>query len=39
MKKSRVVILKQLIVKNNKIDKYNFEKNHVREYCSNPQCF
>jgi len=41
---SKVVILNQLNIKNNKIDKENFEKNynkknHVGEYCSNPQCF
>jgi hypothetical protein len=43
MKKSTVVILNQLNIKNNKIDKDNFEKNHkknhVGEHCSNPQCF
>ena len=25
-------------IKNNKIDKDNFEKNHVEEHCSNLQC-
>jgi hypothetical protein len=44
MRKSTVVILNQLNIKNNKIDKDNFKKNHnkknyVEEYCSNPQCF
>jgi hypothetical protein len=44
MRKSTVVILNQLNIKNNKIDKDNFEKiitkkNHVWEHCSNPQCF
>jgi hypothetical protein len=39
MRKSTVVILNQLNIKNNKIDKDNFEKNHVGEHCSNPQCF
>ena len=38
MRKSTVVILNQLIIKNNKINKDNFEKNHVEEYCSNPRC-
>jgi hypothetical protein len=37
MRKSTVVILNQLNIKNNKIDKDNFEKinkkNHVVEYC------
>ena len=42
MRKSTVIILNQLNIKNNKIDKDNFEKyhnkkkNHVGEYCSNP---
>jgi hypothetical protein len=44
MRKFAVVILNQLNIKNNKIDKYNFEKiitkkNHVGEHCSNSQCF
>jgi len=46
MTKSTVIILNQLNIKNNKIDKDNFFKkkiitkqNHVREHCSNPQCF
>ena len=44
MRKSTVVIVNQLNIKNNKINKDNFEKNHnkknhVGEYCSNPQCF
>jgi len=44
MRKSTVVILNQLNIKNNKIDKDNFEKiitkkNHVWEHYSNPQCF
>jgi hypothetical protein len=44
MRKSTVVIFNQLNIKNNKIDKDNFEKNrnkknHVRKYCSNQQCF
>jgi hypothetical protein len=43
MRKSSVVILNQLNIKNNKIDKENFEKNHnknhVEEHCSNPHCF
>jgi hypothetical protein len=39
MRKYTVVILNQLNIKNNKIDKDNFKKNHVREHCSNPQCF
>ena len=41
--KFTVVILSQLNIKNNKIDKENFEKNHkkihVGKHCSNPQCF
>jgi len=44
MRKSTVVVLNQLNIKNNKIDKDNFEKhhnkkNHVGKHCSNPQCF
>ena len=44
MRKSTVVILNQFNIKNNKIDKDNFEKNNkkkksCREHCSNPQCF
>ena len=44
MSKSTVVILNQLNIKNNKIDKDNFEKNHnkknhVGEHYTNPQCF
>ena len=44
MRKFIVVILNQLNIKNNKIDKDNFEKNHnkkksCREHYSNPQCF
>ena len=44
MRKSTVVILNQLNIKNNKTDKNNFEKNHnkknhVGKHCSNPQCF
>ena len=44
MRKSTVVILNQLNIKNNKIDKDNLKKNHnkknhVGEHCSNPQCF
>jgi hypothetical protein len=31
MKKSTVVILNQLNIKNNKIDKDNFEKNHNKK--------
>jgi hypothetical protein len=31
MRKSKVVILNQLNIKNNKIDKDNFEKNHKRK--------
>ena len=39
-----VVILNQLNIKNNKIDKDNFEKNHnktnhVGKNCSNQRCF
>jgi hypothetical protein len=40
MRKYTVVILNQLNVKNNKIEKDNFKKNykknHVGKYCSNP---
>jgi hypothetical protein len=43
MRKYTVVILNQLNIKNNKIDKDNFEKNHkknhVGKHCSNLQCF
>jgi hypothetical protein len=43
MRKSTVVILNQLNIKNNKIDKDNFEKNHKKNHIwkhySNPQCF
>jgi hypothetical protein len=44
MRKSKVVILNQLNIKNNKIDKDNFEKNYnkknyVEEHHSNPHCF
>jgi hypothetical protein len=44
MRKFIVVILNQFNIKNNKIDKDNFEKNHnkkksCREHYSNPQCF
>ena len=44
MRKYTVVILNQLNIKNNKIDKDNFKKNHNKkkscgEHCSNPQCF
>jgi hypothetical protein len=44
MRKFTVIILNQLNIKNNKIDKDNFEKNynkknHVGEHCSNSQCF
>jgi len=40
-----IVILNQLNIQKNKIDKDNFEKNHkkkknhVERHCSNPQCF
>jgi hypothetical protein len=38
-----IVILNQLNIKKNKIDKDNFEKNHKKKpcgkHCSNPQCF
>jgi len=42
--KYTIVILNQLDIKNNKIDKDNFKKNHNKkkscaEHCSNPQCF
>jgi hypothetical protein len=44
MRKSTVVILNQFNIKNNKIDKDNFEKNHnkknhVGKHYTNPQCF
>jgi len=44
MRKSTVVILNQLNIKNNKIDKDNLEKNHneknhMWEHCSNPHYF
>jgi hypothetical protein len=44
MRKSKVIILNQLNIKNNKIDKDNFKKNHnkknhVGKHYSNPQCF
>jgi len=44
MRKSTIVIFNQLNIKNNKIDKDNFEKNdnkknHAGEHCSNPQYF
>jgi hypothetical protein len=43
MRKSTVVILNQLNIKNNKIDKHNFKKNHKKnhagKHCSNPYCF
>jgi len=44
MKKSTVVIFNQLTIKNNIIDKDNFEKNynkknHVRKHFSNQRCF
>jgi hypothetical protein len=43
MRKSTVVILNQLNIKNKGIDKDNLKKiikkNHVGEYYSNPQCF
>jgi hypothetical protein len=39
MRKFKVVILNQLNIKNNKIDKDNFKKNHVGKHYSNPQCF
>jgi hypothetical protein len=43
MRKSTVVIFNQLNIKNNKIDKDNFEKNHNKKnhegkYCSNQRC-
>jgi len=41
MRKSTVVIINQLNIKNNKIDKDNFEKKHKKimwgKHCSNPQ--
>jgi hypothetical protein len=44
MRKSTVVIFNQLNIKNNKIDKDNFEKyhnkkNNLGKHCSNQQCF
>jgi hypothetical protein len=44
MRKSTVVIVNQLNIKNNKINKDNFEKNHnkknhVGKYFSNQRCF
>jgi hypothetical protein len=44
MRKSKVIILNQLNIKNNKIDKDNLKKNHnkknhVGKHYSNPQCF
>jgi hypothetical protein len=36
MRKSKVAILNQLNIKNNKIEKDNFGKNYVGEHCSNP---
>jgi hypothetical protein len=43
MRESTVVILNQLNIKNNKIDKENFENNHkknnVGEHYSNPYYF
>jgi len=44
VRKSTVVILNQLNIKNNKIDKNNFEKNynkknHLGKYFSNQRCF
>jgi hypothetical protein len=44
MRKSTIVILNQLNIKNNKIDKDNFEKNHNKkkscgEHYSNSQYF
>jgi len=42
LRKSTVEILNQFNIKNNKIDKDNFEKNkkknHAGKYCSNLQC-
>jgi hypothetical protein len=39
MRKSIIIILNQLNIKNNKIDKDNFEKNHMWKHCSNPHYF
>jgi hypothetical protein len=44
MRKSTVVIVNQLNIKNNKINKDNFKKNHnkknhVGKYFSNQRCF
>jgi hypothetical protein len=44
MKKSKVIILNQLNIKNNKIDKDNFKKNHNKKnhmgkHYNNPQYF
>jgi len=44
MRKSTVVILNQLNIKNNKIDKNNLKKiitkkNHMGEHCNSQQCF
>jgi hypothetical protein len=44
MRKSTVIILNQLNIKNNKIYKDNLKKmhnkkNHVEEHCNNPQYF
>jgi len=44
MRKFTVVIFNQLNIKNNKIDKNNFEKhynkkNHVGKHYSNQRCF
>jgi hypothetical protein len=45
MRKSIVIIFNQLNIKNNKIDKDNFEKNynkkkfHVGKHFSNQRCF
>jgi len=45
MRKYAIVILNQFNIKNNKIDKDNFEKNHnknkihTEKHYSNPQCF
>jgi hypothetical protein len=36
MRKSKIAILNQLNIKNNKIEKNNFGKNYVGEHCSNP---
>jgi len=44
MRKFKFVILNQLSIKNNKIDKDNFlkkhnKKNYVGKQCGNPRCF